>query len=324
MKKDINFYIRQFLEYLEIERGRAANTLRNYDFYLHRFAKWLELQKVSKVENVTQEHIRQYRLWLNRIVDRFGEELKKNTQNYHLIALRAFLKYLAKIDVPVIAAEKIELAKMPQRQVDFLDGNDLERLLEAPLKKKVRPGKKVDVSKEFSLIQLRDKAILELLYCTGLRVSEAARLEKEHINLKKDEFTIRGKGSKLRIVFLSEQSKYWLKQYLTKRIDMNPFLFVSHDKAALKRDANIDHTGLTPRSIQRILEKYSRQAGITKHVTPHTLRHSYATDLLINGADIRSVQAMLGHESITTTQVYTHITNQQLRKVHKRFHNKKD
>lgn len=322
MAKKVTDYIRQFLEYLEIERGRAPNTLRNYDFYLHRFAKWLELQKINKIEKVTQEHIRKYRLWLNRITDRFGEDLKKNTQNYHLIALRAFLKYLAKMDVKVIASEKIELAKMPQRQVEFLEGADLDRLLEAPLQKKVRPGMKKDVSKEFSVIQLRDKAILELLYCTGLRVSEAAKLEKEHINLKKDEFTIRGKGSKLRIVFLSEQAKYWLKQYLNKRKDMNPFLFVSHDKAANKRDANVDHTGLTPRSIQRILEKYTRQAGITKRVTPHTLRHSYATDLLINGADIRSVQSMLGHESITTTQVYTHITNAQLRKVHKKFHNK--
>jgi site-specific recombinase XerD len=327
MAQNFDTYIRQFLEYLEIEKGRAHNTIRNYDFYLHRFAEWSQTKGVKKPQAITAEHMRKYRLWLNRIVDRFGEPLKKNTQNYHLIAVRAFLKFLSKRDIAVMAPEKIELAKVPQRQVEFLDGTDLAALLEAPLgQKRPRPGQKPKQQEpnQFTLIQLRDKSILELLFSTGLRVSECARLKIENINLKKDEFTVRGKGSKLRLVFLSESAKYWIGEYLKKRHDMNPYLFVSHDRAAAKRDDNTDDVGLTPRSIQRILEKYTRQAGITKKVTPHTLRHSYATDLLINGADIRSVQAMLGHESILTTQVYTHVTDQQLRKVHKNFHNKKN
>lgn len=330
MAKNFLNYIIQFLEYLEIEKGRSHNTVRNYDFYLHRFAEWLSEHGITNPSNVTQEHVRKYRLWLNRLTDRFGEPLKKNTQNYHLIAVRAFLKYLAKMDVEVLSPEKIELAKMPQRQVAFLEGSDLDRLLEAPLQVPGKVGvftrrkidERKDITNDHTLIQLRDKAILELLFCTGMRVSEAAGLKIDSINLDKDEFTVRGKGKKLRVVFLSEQARYWLKQYLKKRTDMNPYLFISHDRASKKRDDNQDDTGLTPRSIQRILEKYTRQAGITKQVTPHTLRHSYATDLLLNGADIRSVQAMLGHESITTTQVYTHITNQQLRKIHKNFHRK--
>jgi site-specific recombinase XerD len=312
----INKHIQKFLEYIEIEKGRSHNTIKNYLFYLERFAKWLENNKITKVEQINQDVISKYRLWLNRVIDKYGEPLKKNTQNYHLIAVRAFFKYLSKHDVKTLAAEKIELAKMPQRQVAFLEGHDLERLLEAPLK----VGKKKDV---YSLMQHRDKALLELLFCTGLRVSELARLQKEHINLEKDEFTIRGKGSKLRVVFLSNQARHWIKEYFNKRKDLSPYVFISHDRAALKRDtSDMDAVGLTPRTVQRIVEKYARAAGITKKVTPHTLRHSYATDLLLNGADIRSVQAMLGHESITTTQVYTHITNQQLRKVHKKYHNK--
>lgn len=321
-------YIIHFLEYLEIERGRAHTTIKGYDFYLHRFISWLDLHDVKKPHEITQEHVRQYRLWLNRLTDRFGESLKKNTQNYHLIAVRAFLKYLAKRDVTVIAPEKIELAKMPQRQVDFLEGSDLERLLDSPLQKKVKSSDKEtqenDTSEKkegHSIIALRDKALLEVLFSTGLRVSEVASLKIDSINLDKEEFTVRGKGSKLRLVFLSEQSRYWLKKYLARRRDMNPSLFISHDRAADKRVSE-DLYGLTPRSIQRIIEGYTRQAGITKRVTPHTMRHSYATDLLLNGADIRSVQSLLGHESITTTQVYTHITNQQLRQVHKKFHNK--
>jgi len=208
-----------------------------------------------------------------------------------------------------MAAEKIELAKVPERQVDFLESDDLARLLEAPIQ-----------SKEDKIIQLRDKAILELLFSTGLRVSELSGLEIDNVNLKKDEFTIRGKGEKLRIVFLSNQCKYWLKQYLEKRKDLSPALFVRHDRAKGKKK---EPDGLTPRSIQRMIQKYAKQAGITKVVTPHTMRHSFATDLLQNGADIRSVQAMLGHSSITTTQIYTHVTNKQLKDIHKSFHQKK-
>lgn len=297
--------IQQFLEYLEVERGRSLNTVANYDFYLKRFLGWA---KISSPDQISLDVVRRYRLWLNRKTDKAGKPLKKSTQNYHLIALRSFLKYLAKRDINSLAPEKIELAKIPERQVDFLESDDLERLLEAPLK-----------TKEDKIIQLRDKAILELLFSTGLRVSELSKLKIDQVNLKKDEFTIRGKGDKLRVVFLSNQGKYWLRQYLDQRKGMSPSLFVRHDKAKGKQEP----AGLTPRSIQRLIQKYAKAAGITKKVTPHTMRHSFATDLLMNGADIRSVQAMLGHASITTTQIYTHVTNQQLLDVYKTFHQRK-
>jgi len=313
LNKNINRLIEEFKEYLEIEKNRSAKTINNYDFYLKRFSDWLLAENnKDKPKDITFEAVRHYRLWLNRYKDRAGRPLKKNTQNYHLIALRAFLKYLAKRDIKTLAAEKIELARMPERSVDFLEGPDLDRLLEAPLK-----------TKNIEIIKMRDKAVIETLFSTGLRVSELASLKIENINLKKDEFTVRGKGGKLRIVFLSNQAKYWLREYLKLRNDINSFLFISHDRAAKKRfkeDTNKKELGLTPRSIQRLIEKYAKIAGITKHVTPHTMRHSYATDLLMNGADIRSVQSMLGHASITTTQIYTHITNQQLRDIHKAFH----
>ncbi|MFA5022517.1 MAG: site-specific tyrosine recombinase/integron integrase [Patescibacteria group bacterium] len=297
--------IRQFLEYLEIEKGRSFNTIANYDFYLRRFHHWAN---IDNPQNITSDLVRNYRLWLNRQTDAKGQSLKKSTQNYHLIALRSFLKYLAKRDIKSLAPEKIELAKMPARQVDFLEGSDLERLLDTPLK-----------TDELRIIQLRDKAILELLFSTGLRVSELANLKKDQINLAKEEFTVRGKGDKLRIVFLANQTKYFLKQYLEGRRDLSPYLLVRADKAKGKQEPK----NLTPRSIQRLIKKYSKAAGITKKVTPHTMRHSFATDLLINGADIRSVQAMLGHSSITTTQIYTHITNQQLKEVYQAFHQRK-
>lgn len=295
--------ITQFLEYLEIERNRSDKTVRNYKFYLERFVTWAGDISAAAI---TQEKVRQYRLWLNRFADEHGRTLKKNTQNYHLIALRAFLKYLAKRDIKTLSAEKIELGKMPERIVDFLEGSDLERILEAPT-----------LTEAPEIIKKRDKAIVEVLFSTGLRVSELANLKKEQVNLKKEEFTVRGKGDKPRVVFLSNQAKFWIKQYLEARQDVSPFLFVSHDRA------HESDSALTPRSVERLVKKYSKIAGITKKVTPHTMRHSYATDLLMNGADIRSVQAMLGHSSITTTQIYTHITNQQLRDVHKSFHGRR-
>lgn len=302
----------EFLDYLEIEKNRSKKTRDNYEFYLTRFLKWLmEKNKKPSAISVTADKVRQYRIWLNRLTDQADKPLQKNTQNYHLIALRSFLKYLAKRDIKALAPEKIELAKIPERMVEFLEGSDLEKLLEAPL-----------LIKTSDIIQKRDKAILEMLFSTGLRVSELSNLKIENINLKKDEFTVRGKGSKPRIVFLSNQAKYWVKEYLDQRKDMDPALFVGHDRAKKKRTDKTSNN-LTPRSIQRIIEKYAKVAGITKKITPHTLRHSYATDLLMNGADIRSVQAMLGHSSITTTQIYTHITNQQLRDVHKAFHGRK-
>lgn len=318
-------YLREFLEYLEIEKNRSQKTIENYNFYLNRFIEWLG---DKKAEQITAEQVRKYRLWLNRLVDAHGEPLKKNTQNYHLIALRSFLKYLAKRDIKTLAPEKIELMKMPDREVAFIEGSDLNRLLEAPLN---ISSKSLDSdSKKTILIKYRDKAILELLFSTGLRVSELSNLKKENINIKKEEFTITGKGGKSRVVFLSEQARYWLKKYLDTRKDLNPYLFISHDKRAHLRSAGSakqpkkteEDKPITPRSIQRMIQKYARVAGITKPVTPHTLRHSYATDLLQNGADIRSVQTMLGHSSITTTQIYTHITDKELRKIYKKFHGK--
>ncbi len=307
--------INDFLEYLEVEKGLSTATVLNYSFYLRRFAEFAQENNINSPAKISKELIHKYRLWLNRLVDNRGQSLKKNTQNYHLIALRGFLKYLVKADIKTLEPEKIELAKQEPRQVDFLEGSDLERLLAAPLT--------IEASE---IIKKRDKAILELFFSTGLRVSELCKLKIENINLKKDEFTVRGKGAKLRVVFLSQDAKHWLGEYLKIRQDINPYLFISYDKACLRRQANAgreDQTGLTPRSVQRLVQKYARVAGITKQVTPHTMRHSYATDLLMNGADIRSVQAMLGHSSITTTQVYTHITDQQLRDVHKAFHGRR-
>ena len=297
-------YLKEFLEYLEIERGRSDKTVRNYHFYLKRFSDWA---KDPNPIEINSEMVRKYRLHLNRnIAGREEAQLKKNTQNYHLIALRSFLKYLAKRDVKSMAAEKIELAKQGSRHVSFLETDELRRFLLAP-------------EKDPTIVGTRDKAILELLFSTGLRVSEIANLRIDAINLKLDEFTVLGKGSKHRVVFLSEGARRGVKAYLERRRDVSPFLFVRHDRA---RKFTPGAHPLTPRSIQRIVDRYSREAGITKRVTPHTLRHTYATDLLRNGADIRSVQSLLGHESITTTQVYTHITDKELKRVYKEFHDK--
>ncbi|PIR67168.1 MAG: hypothetical protein COU51_00205 [Parcubacteria group bacterium CG10_big_fil_rev_8_21_14_0_10_36_14] len=313
--------VEAFLSYLEVERGRSANTIDNYRFYLTRFFDWVSQAKKRRVPIKPQEInlplIRQYRIYLNRLSTMDGEPLKKNTQNYHLIALRSFLKFLAKQDMKSLSSEKIELAKMPERMVNFLDEDEIKRLLEAPVK---------SLNEKPKLGDLRDKSILETLFSTGLRVSELCRLKRDDISLKKKkgaiEFTIRGKGKKVRVVFLSEQAAFWLKEYLDKRIDVSPWMFVRMDKAAASL-AKRDEDPMTPRSMQRMVAKYTRIAGIAKQITPHTLRHSFATDLLSNDADIRTVQVMLGHSSITTTQVYTHITDKHLREVHNRCHNKK-
>jgi site-specific recombinase XerD len=305
VKGTLNKYIKQFLEYLEVERGRSIKTIENYHFYLNRFAEFTKHPAPGKI---SQEMVRKYRLYLNRDIEgREDVNLKKSTQNYHLIALRSFLKYLAKIDVKSMAPDKIELAKVGTRHIEFLEANELERFRRAPLNTD-------------GILGLRDKAIIELLFSTGMRVGELSKLKMEQINLKRDEFTVKGKGSKHRVVFLSNEAKSSIQNYTRARSDVSPYLFVGHDRAKAARGK----TGpLTPRSIQRIVERYATEAGITKKITPHVLRHTYATDLLRNGADIRSVQAMLGHESITTTQVYTHVTDKALREVHKKFHGKK-
>ena len=303
MNKEIN----NFLEYLEISRGLSHATLINYNHFLRRFNEFAKVNKVTVPKQINKKLIQKYRIFLNRF-EKNGKNLKKNTQNYHMIALRIFLKYLTKNDIKTLEPEKIELSKQQQRQVDFLDEKDLDQILEAPL---------LIGSQE--IIQARDKAILELLFSTGLRVSELSSLKVENINLRKSEFTIRGKGGKIRLAFVSQNAKTWIKRYLDLRKDMNPGLFISHER--IKKIVN--KKNISPRSIQRIVQKYAKVAGLTKQVTPHTMRHSYATDLLMNGADIRSVQSMLGHASITTTQVYTHITDNRLRDVHKDFHGKK-
>ena len=303
-------HIRHFLEYLEVERGLSNNTLIGYRFYLQRFLQFATDNGVTKPNQINQDLVHRYRLYLNRLANRDHENLKKNTQNYHLIALRQLLKYFSKHNIDSLDSNKIELAKQEPRQVSFLEGYDLAAFLQAPLTMK----------NSSKLVRLRDRAILELLFSTGLRVSELARLKINDLNLKKDEFTIRGKGNKLRLVFLSDEAKAAIKSYLDARHDTEPFLFISHGR--INKETNPVY-GLTPRSIQRLVEKYALAAGITKKVTPHTLRHGFATDLLINGADIRSVQQLLGHASITTTQVYTHVTDQQLRQVYQDFHGKR-
>jgi site-specific recombinase XerD len=307
---ELDGYIRDFCDYLEIEKNRSRRTRDNYSFYLSRFSKWAaEKGGVSRAKDISNEAIRQFRLWLNRFEDSHGDPLKKNTQNYHLIALRAFLKYLAKRDIESLAAEKIELAKAVERHVEFLEVKEVERLLDAPLK-----------SKAPDIVRLRDRAILELLWSTGLRVSELCGLKIADVNFERNEFSVKGKGSKWRVVFFSDAAKSWLKKYIDVRKDLNPMTFIGHDRAKGGRN---ELSGLTPRSVQRVVDRYGREAGIAKRISPHTLRHSFATDLLMNGADLRSVQSLLGHSSVTTTQIYTHITDAHLREVYKAFHDKK-
>ena len=315
MESSLQTYSRQFLEHLEVARGRSPATIRNYDFYLNRFLVWGATHGIKSVQGITQAHIHQYRLWLNRLNDAAGDPLKKSTQNYHLIALRSWLRYLAKVDVTSLSPEKVELAKQGDREVVFLEFEEVERLLNAPLEA-ARAKKRSP-----TIVELRDKAILELLFSTGTRVSEAAGLKIDQVNLKRDEFTVRGKGSKLRVVFLSAEAKESLRHYLEARRDTSEFLFTRHDRAGSRNAAAVEQP-LTSRSVQRIVNHYARAAGITKPVSPHTLRHSFATDLLRNQADIRTVQRMLGHESVVTTQIYTHVSDEHLKAVYKASHAK--
>lgn len=295
-----------FLEYLEIEQNRSQKTIANYDHYLTRL---IDYAGDITVAEITPELIRKWRLWLNRLGTNSSDELQKTTQNYHLIALRSFLKYCAKRDIPALSADKIELARTKRKQVTFLSDEEMNRLLEQPNTNEVGG--------------LRDRAILELLYSSGLRVSELVSLNRDHINLKRLEFMVRGKGQKDRPVFVSPHAAQWVERYIKARKDNSPALFarIGGQKAI---DRSGDHLRLTARSVQRMVARYALLAGITKHVSPHTLRHSFATDLLMNGADLRSVQAMLGHSNIATTQIYTHVTDPHLKAVHEKFHRKND
>lgn len=295
-----------FLEYLEIEQNRSQKTIENYDHYLRRLIDFAGDIQVSDIDN---ELVRKWRLWLNRLATANSDELNKATQNYHLIALRSFLKFCAKHDIPTLPAEKIELARTKRKQVNFLNPDEIDQLLNA-----------VDTGK---LSGLRDRAILELLFSGGLRVSELAGLNRDHVNLKRQEFMVRGKGQKDRPVFISGEAAKWIQKYLDARADTSPPLFIRYG-GSKKTDNSGNYSRLTPRSIQRLVSRYALSAGITKHVTPHTLRHSFATDLLMNGADLRSVQAMLGHSNISTTQIYTHITDPHLKDTHQKFHRKPD
>lgn len=384
--KNIGELIRQFLEYCEVEKGHSNLTIRNYDHYLNRFLEWGSQNKILSPTDINLDVIHKYRLYLNRLnkvtsnqspvtssdttlpvpresaLDanpRKSAVLKKNTQNYHLIALRSFLKYLVKNDIKSLPPEKIELADQDDRQITFLTPEELTRLFEIP-----------NIN---TINGLRDRTILELLFSTGLRISELVALNVNDINLKTKEFTVLGKGGKSRLVFISDTAKDWVEKYLTRRKDVKPNqeskekipLFINHSKVSnkvvsskvLSNDKinkseirnpksetnsnyqnsnyqttpplqptthNLQSSRLTPRSIQRLIVNYSTKAGITKKITPHSLRHSFATDLLRSGADIRAVQQLLGHSSITTTQIYTHVTDQHLKDVFQKHHDKKN
>ncbi|MEK9180021.1 MAG: site-specific tyrosine recombinase/integron integrase [Patescibacteria group bacterium] len=290
MQTEIEKLLHDYLSYLEIEKNRSPKTRENYEHYLREFLKF---SKAKSAKDITEEAVREFRIYLNR------RDIKKVTQSYYIIALRNFLKYLARRDVKVLASEKIELPKIPERQIEVLEYGDLERLLQAP--------------KGTDLRSLRDKAILETLFSTGLRLSELCKLSR-YIDLKRGELSVRGKGDKLRVVFLSDGTKQAIKNYLDKRTDAEEVLFLSLTRAGKTLGP------ITPRAVQRMIDTRAREAGIAKHIHPHQLRHSFATDLLINGADLRSVQELLGHANVSTTQVYTHLTNKELREIHKTFH----
>lgn len=295
-----------FLEYLEIEQNRSQKTIANYDHYLTRL---LDFAGDITVQEINPELVRKWRLWLNRLGTNVNDELGKSTQNYHLIALRSFLKYCAKRDIPALPADKIELARTQRKQVTFLNLEELARMLAQP-----------DLT---SLVGIRDRAIIELLFSSGLRVSELVGLDRDHINLKRREFMVRGKGQKDRPIFISSEAASWLQNYLDKREDSARPLFIRYS-GSKKVDLSGNFHRLTVRSVQRLIAHYALLAGITKHVSPHTMRHSFATDLVMNGADLRSIQAMLGHSNIATTQIYTHVTDPHLKAVHERFHHKID
>jgi site-specific recombinase XerD len=294
--------ILDYIEHLEVEGGRSAKTAENYRLYLERF---IEFTEDTVVDKITSEMVRKYRLWLNRYKNNNDDELATITQSYHLIALRGFLGYLSKRDIPSLSPEKIKLPKTVRKQVTFLHYDEIERMIE-----------QIDVSSETGL---RDRALIELLFSSGLRVSELVNLDRDHINTKRREFMVRGKGQKDRPIFISNTAAHHVENYLDSRQDSLVPLFLSYSRNSSLNTSG-DFRRLTARSIQRLITHYARMAGITKHVSPHTMRHSFATDLLMNGADIRSVQVMLGHSSISTTQVYTHVTDQHLKEIYDKFH----
>lgn len=312
---DISELVADFLESLEIEKGRSTKTIENYGLYLSRFINLItedfEGQEMIKPSDITPEVLRRFRLKLNRFSDNQNKErLSALTQSYHLIALRGFFKYLAKRGIKSLDPSLIDLPRAAKKQVTFLHFDEIERLLaEIPLD--TESG-------------LRDRAIIELLFSGGLRVSELCSLNRDSINLERREFMVRGKGKKDRPIFIDKSTAECIEEYLNMRTDTLPALFLNNSANQQIPSTSGDFRRLTPRSIERIVQKYTRLAGITKHVTPHTMRHSFATDLLMNGADIRSVQSLLGHANISTTQIYTHITDPHLKEVHEKFHSESE
>ncbi|MBF1034177.1 MAG: tyrosine-type recombinase/integrase [Candidatus Nanosynbacter sp.] len=312
---DISELVADFLESLEIEKGRSTKTVENYGLYLARFIDLItedfEGQDMIKPSDITPEVLRRFRLKLNRFSDNQNKErLSALTQSYHLIALRGFFKYLAKRGIKSLDPSLIDLPRAAKKQVTFLHFDEIERLLaEIPLD--TESG-------------LRDRAIIELLFSGGLRVSELCGLNRDSINLERREFMVRGKGKKDRPIFIDKSTAECIEDYLNMRTDTLPALFLNNSANQQIPSTSGDFRRLTPRSIERIVQKYTRLAGITKHVTPHTMRHSFATDLLMNGADIRSVQSLLGHANISTTQIYTHITDPHLKEVHEKFHSESE
>jgi len=300
---DIKQLLREYLDSLEIEKGRSRLTARNYKFWLGRF---IAFSKINDPKDITMDTVRRYRLYLNRLNSKKNYILSRRTQQYHLIALRNFLKYLAKRDITTLSADKIELGKTPERTPEIPEIEDIGRLIKTPAGNELKA--------------LRDRAILETLFSTGLRVSELCNLNRDLPAIKRGEFSVRGKGDKIRVVFLAPETQRALIEYLDKRKDADEALFIEIGRNYEKTLSHKSDLRISPRSIQRIVKQYAAKAGITRKVTPHTLRHAFATDLLRNGADLRSVQALLGHASISTTQIYTHLTDRTLKKVHEKFH----
>jgi len=296
------------LDYLQVEKGASPLTIRNYRHYLTRFIGWMGQEHIHEgLVDINSEVVRRFRVYLSQLPDGKGSTLSRKTQGYHAIAIRSFLKWLIKNDYKVLSPEKIDLPKIPERQVKFLSGDQVDRLLNSP---------------SLSTIQgKRDKAILEVLFSTGLRVSELTKLDRDKIDLDRREFGIVGKGGKARVVFLSTRASEWIQKYLNERPDHYSPLFIRH-KGKIDPSTPSEKMRLTPRSVQRMIKKYARKIKLPVEVTPHVLRHSFATDLLMAGADLRSVQEMLGHKNVSTTQIYTHVTNKQLRDVHTAFHGK--
>ncbi|NMB56790.1 tyrosine-type recombinase/integrase [Candidatus Beckwithbacteria bacterium] len=309
--EQIKFLIEEFVDHMELEKNYSPLTLRNYKLYLNKFFDWLIKQEYTDItiEKINLDLVKNYRLFLSRRTDQFGQPLKRSTQSYYLIALRSFLKWLTKRDYQVLSPEKIDMPKNDSRSIKFLNSEQLNLLLAQPL-----------ISEEKGL---RDKAILEILFSTGLRVSELVSLNRDQVNLKMKEFGVIGKGRRPRVVFLSQRAADWVQRYLEVRSDDWRPLFIRYSKG-VDEDNKGEKMRLTTRSVQRIIKKYVRRAKLSVDATTHTLRHSFATDLLTHGADIRSVQELLGHKNIATTQIYTHVTNVQLKKVHEKFHGKEN